>query len=194
LSQIEINQRASERAQESQKEPDALLERVNPGRINERLKTAQAVWTSYAESEATFLSRMDMEQHELKGLIVDTFLEMIARFAPTGWLPGIALQAYAPDTPGIVERVIRSARDQQRKLGIRLVKGAYWDTEVALAAQRNWPLPVFTDKASTDAQYEALTALLFAGLLINWLLNPAARRLQSSDRLEYEAPDARPAR
>ena len=104
---------------------------------------------------------VDMEQHELKGLIVDTFLEMIARFAPTGWLPGIALQAYAPDTPGIVERVIRSARDQQRKLGIRLVKGAYWDTEVALAAQRNWPLPVFTDKASTDAQYEALTALLF---------------------------------
>jgi len=40
----------------------------------------------------------------------------------------------------------------------------------------------------------AFAALLFAGLLINWLLNPAARRLQSSDRLEYEAPDARPAR
>lgn len=64
LTQIEINQRASERAKDSQKELDALLDRVNPGRVDERLKTAQAVWASYAENEATFLSRMDMERHE----------------------------------------------------------------------------------------------------------------------------------
>ena len=35
-------------------------------------------------------------------------------------------------------------------------------------------------------------ALLFAGLLVNWLLNPAARRLQSSDRLEYDETNALP--
>ena len=104
---------------------------------------------------------VDMEQHELKGLIVDAFLNILEEFPQPSWLPGIALQAYAPDTPGIVERVIRGARERQRKICIRLVKGAYWDTEIALAAQRNWPVPVFTDKARTDEQYEALTALLF---------------------------------
>jgi RHH-type proline utilization regulon transcriptional repressor/proline dehydrogenase/delta 1-pyrroline-5-carboxylate dehydrogenase len=104
---------------------------------------------------------VDMEQHELKGLIVDAFLDMLADFTNEGWFPGIALQAYAPDTPGIIERVIQGARRRDRKICIRLVKGAYWDTEVALAEQRNWPAPVFLDKGQTDAQYEALTALLF---------------------------------
>jgi RHH-type proline utilization regulon transcriptional repressor/proline dehydrogenase/delta 1-pyrroline-5-carboxylate dehydrogenase len=104
---------------------------------------------------------VDMEQHELKLMIVAAFLDMLKAFPQQGWLPGIALQAYAPDTPHMLERVVRGAREAQRKVCVRLVRGAYWDTEVALAAQRNWPLPVFTDKAETDQQYEALTALLF---------------------------------
>lgn len=64
LTQIEINQRASERAQQSKQDLGALLDHVNPGGTSERLKKAQAVWVSYVESEATFLSRMDMERHE----------------------------------------------------------------------------------------------------------------------------------
>jgi proline dehydrogenase len=44
----------------------------------------------------------------------------------------------------------RGARERQRRVCIRLVKDAYWDTAVALAAQRNCPLPVFADKARTD--------------------------------------------
>jgi RHH-type proline utilization regulon transcriptional repressor/proline dehydrogenase/delta 1-pyrroline-5-carboxylate dehydrogenase len=104
---------------------------------------------------------VDMEQHELKGMIVDAFLQMLDAFPQSGWMPGIALQAYAPDTLAILERVIRRVRERERRICVRLVKGAYWDTEVALAEQRNWPAPVFTDKAHTDQQYEALTALLF---------------------------------
>ena len=104
---------------------------------------------------------VDMEQHELKGLILDTFFELLEEFPHPGWLPGIALQAYAPDAPAHVERVIQFARSRKRRIGVRLVKGAYWDTEVALAEQRNWPVPVFVDKAQTDHQYELLTARLF---------------------------------
>ena len=104
---------------------------------------------------------VDMEQHELKGLILDTFFEVLEQFPHAGWLPGIALQAYAPDALVHVERVIEFARTRRRRIGVRLVKGAYWDTEVALAEQRNWPVPVFLDKAQTDQQYELLTARLF---------------------------------
>ncbi len=48
-------------------------------------------------------------------------------------------------------------------------------------------------RARASRSRRCFAALLFAGLLVNWLLNPAARRLQSSDHLEYEAPGARPA-
>ena len=104
---------------------------------------------------------VDMEQYELEELILDAFFELLEAFPRPGWLPGIALQAYAPDTPGHVERVIEYARRRNRRIGIRLVKGAYWDTEVAIAQQRGWPLPVFVDKAQTDRQYELITARLF---------------------------------
>ena len=104
---------------------------------------------------------VDMEQHELKPLILDTFFEMLDVFPQAGWLPGIALQAYAPDAPLHLRGIVERARAKQRMLCVRLVKGAYWDTEVAFAAQRHWPVPVFLDKAQTDAQYEVLTTQLF---------------------------------
>ncbi len=46
---------------------------------------------------------------------------------------------------------------------MRLVKGAYWDSEIAWAKQKNWPIPVFLDKAETDANYERLSRLLLEG-------------------------------
>ena len=52
------------------------------------------------------------------------------------------------------------AKQRGRRIGIRLVKGAYWDSEVAWAQQKNWPVPVFLDKAETDANYERLSRLL----------------------------------
>lgn len=138
----------------------ARFDPIDPARSKQRALTRLRPLLARA-SELGAAVTVDMEQHELKGLIVDAFVDLLAEFPQTGWQPGIALQAYAPDTPGIVERVIGAARERSRKLCIRLVKGAYWDTEVALAEQRNWPVPVFLDKGETDAQYEALTARLF---------------------------------
>jgi proline dehydrogenase len=43
---------------------------------------------------------------------------------------------------------------------IRLVKGAYWDHEVVMAAQNGWESPVFTDRRSCDRHYEHLTRRL----------------------------------
>src|SRR5207249_4027721 len=39
-------------------------------------------------------------------------------------------------------------------LQIRLVKGAYWDSETIVARAEGWPVPVFQTKAETDASYE----------------------------------------
>jgi RHH-type proline utilization regulon transcriptional repressor/proline dehydrogenase/delta 1-pyrroline-5-carboxylate dehydrogenase len=43
---------------------------------------------------------------------------------------------------------------------VRLVKGAYWDHEVAEARQHGWGVPVFTDKAECDRNFETLTRRL----------------------------------
>ncbi len=104
---------------------------------------------------------IDMEQAELKPLILDVFKHLVAAFPQEGWLPGIALQAYLPETRRDVEELIAFARACKRRIGIRLVKGAYWDTEVAVARQRRWTQPVFEQKAQTDAHFERLTNLLF---------------------------------
>ena len=48
---------------------------------------------------------------------------------------------------------------RERRIGVRLVKGAYRDTEMALARQRRWPQPVFEEKSPTDAQFELLTGI-----------------------------------
>ena len=56
--------------------------------------------------------------------------------------------------------LIRWAQTRKRRIGVRLVKGAYWDSEIAWAKQKGWPIPVFLEKAETDANYEKLTRLL----------------------------------
>ena len=43
---------------------------------------------------------------------------------------------------------------------IRLVKGAYWDSDTVRHHQAGWPVPLFEQKAETDANYEALIPLL----------------------------------
>jgi RHH-type proline utilization regulon transcriptional repressor/proline dehydrogenase/delta 1-pyrroline-5-carboxylate dehydrogenase len=48
------------------------------------------------------------------------------------------------------------------------VKGAYWDYETVIAAQNHWPVPVFTKKWQTDANYEKLTEFLLAN--VDWLV------------------------
>jgi RHH-type proline utilization regulon transcriptional repressor/proline dehydrogenase/delta 1-pyrroline-5-carboxylate dehydrogenase len=45
---------------------------------------------------------------------------------------------------------------------VRLVKGAYWEEEGIIADQNDWPVPVYEDKAATDASFERCTDLLLA--------------------------------
>ncbi len=101
---------------------------------------------------------LDMENHASRPLVLTVFRRLAERPGPP---PGLALQAYRPDAETDLAELLDLAWDAARPLRVRLVKGAYWDSEVALAAQNFWPSPVFTDKAATDACFERLTARLF---------------------------------
>jgi RHH-type proline utilization regulon transcriptional repressor/proline dehydrogenase/delta 1-pyrroline-5-carboxylate dehydrogenase len=104
---------------------------------------------------------VDMEQYAFKDLTLAIFCSVLEdeefRRAPTA---AIALQAYLKDAEKDVSGLISWARRHNRRVGVRLVKGAYWDSEVAWAMQKNWPIPVFLEKTQTDASYERLSRLL----------------------------------
>jgi RHH-type proline utilization regulon transcriptional repressor/proline dehydrogenase/delta 1-pyrroline-5-carboxylate dehydrogenase len=104
---------------------------------------------------------VDMEQYAYKDLTLAIFRDVLEeeefRKAPAA---AIAIQAYLRDSENDLRHLIRWAKERGRRIGVRLVKGAYWDSEIAWAEQKNWPIPVFLEKAATDASYERLSRLL----------------------------------
>lgn len=103
----------------------------------------------------------DMEQAEIKDVILTSFIRLLSE-EPYRTYPhaGIALQAYLTDSAEDLDRLIGWVRQRGAPITIRLVKGAYWDSEMILAQQRGWTIPVFQSKADTDANYERLSRML----------------------------------
>ncbi|MEP7211296.1 MAG: bifunctional proline dehydrogenase/L-glutamate gamma-semialdehyde dehydrogenase PutA, partial [Alphaproteobacteria bacterium] len=83
-----------------------------------------------------------------------------------GWTGlGLAVQAYQKRVEDVVGWLAGLARDSKRRLMVRLVKGAYWDTEIKRSQMEGQPdYPVFTTKPATDVSYLAgASALIGAG-------------------------------
>jgi len=69
---------------------------------------------------------------------------------------GLAVQGYQKRAPEVIARLDALAAATGRRLMVRLVKGAYWDTEIKRAQVTGRPdYPVFTTKAATDLCYLA---------------------------------------
>src|SRR6202011_3555470 len=76
---------------------------------------------------------------------------------------GLAIQAYQKRAEAVIGHVDDLARALNRRLMVRLVKGAYWDTEIKRAQERGLDgYPVFTRKAMTDLNYVACAQKLLA--------------------------------
>ena len=74
---------------------------------------------------------------------------------------GFVLQAYQKRAPLVADWLIALARATGRRLMVRLVKGAYWDTEIKHAQEQGFAdYPVFTRKVHTDLCYEVCAARL----------------------------------
>lgn len=103
----------------------------------------------------------DMEQADLKDLTLMIFMRLLSEDAyrsyPHG---GIAIQAYLKESGADLDTLLQWVRRRGTLISIRLVKGAYWDSDTIRYQQRGWPVPVFESKPETDASYEALTRTL----------------------------------
>ena len=107
---------------------------------------------------------VDAEEADRLDLSLD-ILEMLARDPVTREWDGLglAVQAYGRRAPRVLEWIAALARDCGRRMSVRLVKGAYWDSEIKRAQERGLAsFPVYTDKAATDASYLQCVQVLFA--------------------------------
>ena len=109
-----------------------------------------------AKQRGVFIN-FDMESMALKDLTFDLFMRILDEPELADYPhAGIALQAYLRHSDRDLEKLIAWAKARNRRITIRLIKGAYWDYETVLAQQRGWPIPVFQRKTDTDANYERL--------------------------------------
>lgn len=107
---------------------------------------------------------IDAEEADRLDLSLDV-VELLARDAGTRTWDGLglAVQAYGRRAPLGLEWVAQLARETGRRMSVRLVKGAYWDSEIKRAQERGLAsFPVYTTKAATDVSYLQCVQLLFA--------------------------------
>ncbi|HOV04111.1 MAG TPA: bifunctional proline dehydrogenase/L-glutamate gamma-semialdehyde dehydrogenase PutA [Kaistiaceae bacterium] len=115
--------------------------------------------TALARAAKSYDLNFTIDAEEMDRLEIS--LEVIGAVAAdpglAGWDGfGLAIQAYQKRVLAVVDWVIALARTLDRRFTVRLVKGAYWDTEVKRAQERGLPdYPVLTRKAATDAAYIA---------------------------------------
>ena len=107
---------------------------------------------------------IDAEEADRLELQMDLFEALAAdnSLFDNGWGGlGIAIQAYQKRALPLCEWAVELARAHGRKFMIRLVKGAYWDTEIKAAQVAGLPdYPVFTRKVATDVSYLACAKVL----------------------------------
>ena len=103
----------------------------------------------------------DMEQYAYKEVTLSILKQLLMEeeFRDRTDI-GITLQAYLRDSEEDLRDLIAWAKQRGYPLTVRLVKGAYWDQETIKAQQKDWPQPVYNDKAATDANFENMTQLL----------------------------------
>ncbi len=102
---------------------------------------------------------IDMESYQYKEISLEVFKRLRTEYATYPHL-SIAVQAYLRDTDLDIPGLIQWSRERGLPISVRLVKGAYWDYEILRARQNGWQVPVYTDKAETDAAFEQLAGLI----------------------------------
>ncbi len=107
---------------------------------------------------------IDAEEADRLELSLDVIAEVAADKQLAGWDGfGLAVQAYGKRAAETIDWVGQLATALDRRFMVRLVKGAYWDTEVKRAQERGLAdYPVFTRKAMTDLSYLACADRLLA--------------------------------
>jgi RHH-type proline utilization regulon transcriptional repressor/proline dehydrogenase/delta 1-pyrroline-5-carboxylate dehydrogenase len=142
----------------------ALHPRYEPtkrGRVNAELVPKVAALALQA-AEAGINFTIDAEEADRLVISLEILASLAGDKRLAGWDGlGLAVQAYQKRALGTVGWVADLARASGRRFMVRLVKGAYWDSEIKWAQEKGLAdYPVFVRKAATDLSYRACAARL----------------------------------
>ncbi len=139
---------------------------------------------------------IDAEEADRLELSMDVIGALLADPALADWDGlGVVVQAYSRRALPVINWLLAVTELNQRKIMVRLVKGAYWDTEIKQAQELGLAsFPVFTRKMNTDVSYLACAQVLLAN---RHLVYPqfathnahsvsAIRHMAGSDTQSYE--------
>ncbi|MFC5583592.1 bifunctional proline dehydrogenase/L-glutamate gamma-semialdehyde dehydrogenase PutA [Nitratireductor kimnyeongensis] len=120
--------------------------------MTERLKSL-----ALAARDARMGLNIDAEEADRLDLSLDVIEAVLADEDLAGWDGfGVVVQAYGPRAPFVLDWLYALATRLDRRIMVRLVKGAYWDTEIKRAQVMGLDgFPVFTRKVNTDVSYIA---------------------------------------
>lgn len=98
---------------------------------------------------------IDAEEADRLDLSLDIFETLFSSAELASWEGlGLVVQAYQKRAPYVLDWLLCLSQKQQRRLPLRLVKGAYWDAEIKQSQLSGFEgYPVFTRKPSTDLSY-----------------------------------------
>jgi RHH-type proline utilization regulon transcriptional repressor/proline dehydrogenase/delta 1-pyrroline-5-carboxylate dehydrogenase len=161
------------------KHPDALMERpgisVKLSAIHPRFEPAKdarlmrelrprILELATAAMENGLCLTIDAEEQDRLDLTLGLFAEVLAHPMLAGWPGlGLAVQAYSKRAIPVLRWLRRLAEATGKRIPVRLVKGAYWDSEIKWAQERGLSdYPVFTRKSNTDVSYLACMRLMLS--------------------------------
>ena len=133
------------------------FEQAQAGRVMAELKPRLAELAAMARAANIDLT-IDAEESDRLDIMLDVFSSVHAGLG--GWEGfGLVVQAYQKRAPAVLDWLIALARQSGACIPVRLVKGAYWDSEIKRAQERGLgAYPVFTRKAATDVSWLACAA------------------------------------
>ncbi|MFT5220155.1 MAG: RHH-type proline utilization regulon transcriptional repressor/proline dehydrogenase [Gammaproteobacteria bacterium] len=122
----------------------------------------RAIELAKQAADAKIGFNIDAEEQDRLDLSLDVIEALMFEPSLAGWDGlGIVVQAYGKRAAPVINTLYDMALRYDRKIMVRLVKGAYWDTEVKLAQELGVAnFPVFTRKINTDVSYMACAQML----------------------------------
>ena len=138
------------------------FERAHRQRVHREL-TPRLVELCRLARDAGIALTLDTEESERLELTMEQLEAVCREPALAGWDGfGIAVQTYQKRALPMLQYIVGLARDTNRVLHVRLVKGAYWDAEIKRGQERGLPgYPLYTRKPNTDVSYLACARYVF---------------------------------
>nr|WP_206064311.1 bifunctional proline dehydrogenase/L-glutamate gamma-semialdehyde dehydrogenase PutA [Oleiagrimonas sp. C23AA] len=137
-------------------------EHIKRDRVHQELTPKLLELAQRAKAAGIALS-VDAEESERLEISLEVIGKVYEDPSLDGWDGfGIVVQAYQKRAPFVIDWVAEQARRVGRRWHMRLVKGAYWDSEIKRAQEQGLPgYPVYTRKPNTDVSYLACARRMF---------------------------------